>query len=148
MEVNELVKGGNGSTPNGTHDAGFFSLLRPIAVRGLTCTPRSILRNRPSQAGTRDGRLLCRPVRIGSAWSFCVVSGVSPIWLSVHLFQQVREDGKFKNLANKTASFLFFPSGNLCQYFGLREMHNVKVRGASRIAAKRPSGEAATRPQG
>lgn len=123
--ANELVKGGNESALDGKHDAG-LSIAGAFAVVGLTCTLRIILNNRPLRQASRFGRLLRRPTGIGLAGSFCVVSGSSPIWLSAHQLPLAREDGKFKKWVNKLSSFLFFPSGNLCQYrFGLG-MHNVK----------------------
>ncbi len=73
-------------------------LARAFAVHGLTYILRIIRWAGPHQAGTRFGRLKTSVCEDRRQSPFCVASGGSPIWLSDHPFQRVREDGKFKNL--------------------------------------------------
>lgn len=97
----------------------------PFAVHGLTYALRIILNDRPKQAATHLGWLLRCLLRRAWLGQFCVVSGGSPIWLSAHGLQPVREDGKFKNLAN-TMPPLWFPiGGNNYQQRWRNQMHNV-----------------------
>ena len=137
----ELVKGGNEGALNGRFDFGLPLATGGLCLDVLNLQPSALSRcMRPLRPDSRIGWLLRRPlgwVRLGQ---FCVVSGVSPIWLSVHLCQQMREDGKFKNLANKAASFLFFPSGNLCQYQRRNEMHNVEFSGSGKRSLHESAG--------
>lgn len=104
MNIKELVKGGNDSASNVTHDAG-LSIAGAFAVSGLTCTIRIICNNRPLQVSACNGRLLRRPFGWAGLGRFCVVPGGSPIWLSYPFLTKGRGDGKFKNLANMRSPF-------------------------------------------
>lgn len=118
------MKGGNESALHVIHIAG-VSLAGPGAVHGLTYALRIIQNIGPDRAGTRSGRLMTAACEGRRHRPFCVVSGSSPIWLSAHLFQQVREDGKFKKWDMVWPPFCFSRVGTfinvVCTFAVLRD---------------------------